>query len=358
MRLISTAVCGSVALVLLAGCSGSASGNASTPNSSVPSAAGLLTVYGNTINVIPKQYMPARIKPMRGKRVPAFPMKGIYVSEISSSSLYGFPKNNSTDADPFCSVPASDVQGFGVDNSGNIILPEGTGGVVVWQGPQMCGNSGPPVTITDPYGTAIDASAINAETGNIAVANVKDTGATPGSISICTLASGTCSTNLTNSNLNLVGGVGMNSAGDCWADGLNTSAVAVLVYFAGCTGAGQLASGFTNGFYGGVDIDNGGNLVTTSLFGPGFSLPSTVNVYSGCNPACTLLSSTLLNGESIYGHIGKQNARYVTTNVELSDVEVYTYTKTGLTLYYSFIGGLTCDTSECAAAAYSPSSKK
>jgi len=132
----------------------------------------------------------------------------------------------------------------------------------------------------------------------------------------------------------------------------------VLVYFAGCTGSGQLATGFTNGFEGGVDIDNGGNLVTTSLLSPGFTLPSTVNVYSGCKPACTLLSSTPLAGESAYGHVRKQNARYVTTDILSADVEVYMYNKTGLSLYYSFTGGLPCVIYQCVAAAYDPSSPK
>jgi hypothetical protein len=48
----------------------------------------------------------------------------------------------------------------------------------------------------------------------------------------------------------------------------------------------------------------------------------------------------------------------VTTNIESSDVEVYTYRPSGLTFLYSFTGGLPCATDECEAAAYSPSSQK
>ena len=61
-------------------------------------------------------------------------------------------------------------------------------------------------------------------------------------------------------------------------------------------------------------------------------MPSAVNVYSGCNPACTPLSSTAVAGLSMYGHVGKQNARYVTTDIVTATVEVYQYKKTGLTL--------------------------
>jgi hypothetical protein len=181
----------------------------------------------------------------------------------------------------------------------------------------------------------------------------------PGSLSVCTLASLTCSTNLTNSNIFEMGGVAMAANGDCWADAINSGDVAVLVYFQGCAGAGVVATGFSNGFYGGVDIDNKGNLVTISLLNSSFGLPSQVNVYSGCNPACTLLSSSNLAGESIFGHLGRQNNRFVTTDLENASTEVYSYSATGgLSLLYSFTGGIPCATDECEAAAYSPSSKR
>jgi hypothetical protein len=355
MRLLLTAISTSVTLALLAGCTG----NAASPSSTTTGALGLAGLHENPVSVIPQNYLPVRIKPMRGKVAPDFARRGIYVSALSDTHLYGFPKNNSGNEPPFCSVPATDVNGFGVDNSGNLIVPEGAGGITVWKGPAMCGKiQTPPVTITDPFGVAVDASAINATTGNIAVAN--DFGLTvgPGSIAICTLASGTCSTNLTNPNMSRAASVATNSAGDCWADGINGSEEAVLIYFAGCAGPGQLATGFLNPADGGIDIDSHGNLVTTSILGPSFTLPSVVYVYSGCNPACTLLSSTPIAGLSMYGHVGKQNSRYVTTDLLFADVEVYQYKKTGLTLLYSFTGGLPCATNECEAAAYDPGSPK
>lgn len=349
MRLLLTAISAPLALVLLAGCAETAS----SPSSTMPSAVGLAGLRGNAVSVIPKKYLPIRIKPMRGRSAPDFAERGIYVSALLDTHLYGFPKNNSGNAPPFCSVPATGVNGFGVDNAGNLMIPEGNDGITVWNGPMMCGSIGPPGTITDAFGQATDASAVNALTGNIAVANFVDTGSTPGSISICTLSSGTCATNLTNPNLFRAVGVAMNGAGNCWADGSDPSDAAVLVYFAGCTGSGQLATGFRNGFYGGVDIDSQGNLVTISA-----DLPSRVYVYSGCNPACRRLSATRLAGLSMYGHVGKQNARYVTTDIETATVEVYRYKKTGLSLFYSFTGGLPCATELCEAAAYDPSSPK
>jgi hypothetical protein len=184
-------------------------------------------------------------------------------------------------------------------------------------------------------------------------------GVGPGSLSVCTLASGTCSVNLTNPNILIVGGVAMANNGDCWASALNPSGVADLVYFQGCSGAGVVATGFANPFYGGIDIDNKGNLVTVSLLDASFSFPSLVNVYSGCKPACTLLSSSPLAGESIYGHVARQGKRFVTTDLLTAAVEVYTYSPTaGLSLAYSFTGGIPCATDECESAAFSPGSEK
>ena len=358
MRLLSAALCTTVAVSLLAGCSG----NTSSPSSSVPSTGGANVqahgagLRGIAVNAIPKQFMPRKLMPIRGRLATAAEMQGIYVSTFGGSDLYGFPKNNAGNGPSTCTVsPTTSVNNFGVDNSGNLMVPNAFSGVSVY-GPGMCG----PLlgTITDPYGQASDASAVSATTGNIAVGNIFGNSGNHGNIAVCTLTSGTCSTDLTNSAIYEIGGVAMAANGDCWADAINSADVAQLVYFAGCSGAGVVATGFTNGFYGGVDIDGKGNLVTVSLFGPSFSLPSIVNVYSGCNPACTLLSSTTLTGENIFGHLGKVSARFVTPNLESADIEVYRYKPSGLTLNYSFTGGIPCATDECEGAGYSPSSLK
>ena len=318
--------------------------------------------HGLAVNAIPQRFLPVKLMPRRGRLATAAEMQGIYVSTFLGSDLYGFPKNNRGNGPPICTVsPTASVNGFGVDNAGNLIVPNGdevSGGYDVnVYGPSMCG----PLlgTIIDPYGQPGDASAISATTGNIAVGNIFVPSAY-GSVSVCRLTSGACSTNLTNPAIDQVGGVGMAPNGDCWADASKrgSSGVAVLVYFAGCSGAGEVATGFDNRFYGSVNIDGKGNLVTTSLFGPSYSVPSVVYVYKGCNPACTLISSSNLAGESIGGHLDKRSSRYVTVDLESADVEVYRYRSSGLRLKYSFTGGIPCATDQCITAAYSPSSSK
>ena len=347
MRKLSGALWITAALILMAGCNGTTSSS----GSALPTGVAGQLAHGAPLSAIPPQYLPKHLSPVRGPV--SSNTKGIYVAAFGNGDVYGFPKNNSGNGPATCTVTGnSSVNNIGVDNVGNLMVPSGgTATVNVYQGPSMCGSL--LGSVSDTYGQPADASSVNAATGTIAVGNLF-----PGSVTVCTLASG-CTANLTNSSLYEVGGVAIAPNGDCWADGITSSDTAVLVYFQGCTGSGTVASGFTNNFYGGIDLDNKGNLVTVSLFGPSFSLPSVVNVYSGCNPSCTLLSSTKTNGESIFGHVGKQNERFLTTNLSSADVEVYKYNATsGLTFDYSFTGGIPCATYECEGSAYSPSSKK
>lgn len=362
MRFLSVMLGMIVAAGFVAGCSG----NTSSPSSSLPSAGAQNRgidgpgFRGLPINVVPARFQPKRIMPMRGKLANAAQARGIYVGSFSGSTVWGFPKNNSGDGPPTCTVAedGTGLSGLGVDNFGYLMIPDGFNGIEVYSNSTMCGTL--LGTITDPFGQAGDASSISAATGAIVVANLVGPGGVgPGSLSVCTLASGTCSVNLTNPNILIAAGVAMANNGDCWASALNPSGAPVLVYFQGCSGAGVVATGFVNPFYGGIDIDNKGNLVTLSLVNASFSFPSLLYVYSGCNPTCTLLSSSPLAGESIYGHVARQGKRFVTTDLITAAVEVYSYNPhTGAALSYSFTGGLPCATDECESAAFSPSSEK
>jgi len=220
MRFFSAALCTTVAVSLLAGCSG----NTSSPSSSVPTVGANSRAQGAgfrgiAVNAIPQRFLPSKFLPMRGARATAAQMQGIYVSTFGGTDLYGFPKNNAGNGPSTCTVsPTGYVNNFGVDNSGNLMVPNGEENSsseheVNVYGPGMCG----PLlgTIIDPYGQASDASAVNATTGTIAVGNIFGE-STPGNIAVCTLSGG-CSTDLTNPNIYEVGGVGMAANGDCWA---------------------------------------------------------------------------------------------------------------------------------------------
>ena len=81
---------------------------------------------GLAVNAIPERFLPTKLMPMRGRRATATEMQGIYVSTFDGTNLFGFPKNNSGNGPSTCSVTTGGgVNSFGVDNSGNLIVPNG-----------------------------------------------------------------------------------------------------------------------------------------------------------------------------------------------------------------------------------------
>jgi hypothetical protein len=279
---------------------------------------------------------------------------GIYASEFYGDAIYGYPHNNQSNSAPTCEVDVGMVQpqGIAADDSANLIVPEGYSNlarqVAVYSGPGLCG---PELGfVIDAWGQPDDASSNNAATGPIAVANMYDAGGA-GSISICTIAGG-CATNLTNSNMYEVAAVLMSKAGDCWASGATQTGTATLTYFAGCTGAGQAATGYQNQYFGGLDIDKNGNIVSISAF------DSKLYVYKGCNPACTLVGGPYsLQGQSLFGHLNSQSMIFAAADFQNGQIDVYHYAVSGVTYWYSFNNGL--DPSQLVeGVAVAPRSKK
>ncbi|HVR45366.1 MAG TPA: hypothetical protein VMT95_06605, partial [Candidatus Binatia bacterium] len=61
---------------------------------------------------------------------------------------------------------------------------------------------------------------------------------------------------------------------------------------------------------------------------------------------------------AIFGHLGKQSQRLVVGAYLKGQLDIYRYTPTTLTYYYSFNNGLGGASQDIEGAAYSPSSKK
>lgn len=364
MRLLSSAMCTTVALGLLAGCSG---GNMSSPTSTVPSVGGSMgqKTHGRFVphwskfaSLVPPELRPhggdvvkGRPEPLKKKSHKGSGSGGLYGSQFFLGVINGYNHNNSGNGPPICSLPASYPNGIAVDGQGNLIDPDGgTRAVIVYQGPGMCG---PEVgSVADSFGQPADASSADAASGTIVVGNIFDNSGLPGSISLCTLASG-CSTNLTNPAMFEVAGVAQANNGDCWASAIDSSGFPTLTYFAGCSGAGQVASGFDNVFYGGLDIDKAGNLVSIDLIGSG---TGSVWVYSGCNPSCTLVGGPFpTQGESIFGHVNKQSMSLAMGDFSVGAVDVYNYSPTSITYMYSITNGF-APSEDVEGAAYNPRS--
>lgn len=354
MRNMSTLPYGALGLcavtALLAACS-----NLGSSSSSVPSAATTQSRVAGPVSMVP-----IWLQPTRGQRIlhqlesPAKkkkpPKGGVYVSEFSGSDILGYPNPNNNNGPPTCMVAAAYINGFGVDPKGALIAPNGSPHTVyVYHGPKLCeASSG---SFADNYGQPADAASLSALTGTIIVGNITTGTQSTGSVSICTLSGG-CTANLTNASITgYGGGVALAKNGDCWMSAEKQSFSSfVLVYWKGCTGGGQVATGTKNTYYGGLTIDNKGNLISIDLSG-------SIYVYSGCNPACTVVGGPFsTQGESLFGGLNKESNQFVVGDYEDTQADVYTYSPTKITFSYDFDNGLTSgDDSE--GAAFSPANK-
>ena len=312
MRSVPAAVGAIATAALLAACSGGLTSTTPSADTGVNSAitrdahGHLAPHWSRRATLIPDSMRPNDAMPLRG--VPLAKqggggagagVGGFFVGELLGTELLRFAHRNTGNAPPACTISAVNLpQGISSDDQGDIIEPDGgTATIQIFKGLDDCGAS--LGTVNDTFGQPVDASTANAVNGKIAVANVFDFfGA--GSISVCTLSGG-CSANLTNPDMFAVSSVVMRKgSGDCWASAVNSSGTPTLTWFAGCTGSGQTATGYQNGSFGGLDIDNKGNIVSLdSVFGKAM-------VYSGCNPACSVVSGPYtLQGNAIYGHLNK-----------------------------------------------------
>jgi hypothetical protein len=313
-----------------------------------------------TGNIAPQSSKPASVIPevrrpkgpivaaVHGISAPAAARTGIYASQfLVDTRVHGY-----TPA-PCFELGVASVNDIATDTQGNLIVPNAFAGVNLYQGSAMCG----PLfaTLSDTYGQASDAAAINVAGGNIVVANILG----PGFVVVCNIASAAC-TQLTppSPGFGEVYGVAMALNGDCWATGYNAALTASMIaYWAGCIGKGVVATGFLNSSPGGLDIDKHHNLISIDYDVNG-SGTSHLRVYAGCNPTCTAVANNALtNGEAVFGHLNSDSKRFVVGNFQYGQIDIYSYTPTTLTYKYSFNTGLTtADLVE--GAAYNPASQQ
>jgi hypothetical protein len=331
MRLLAT-VLGAVAVGFLSGCAG----NGISP--SAPATA--------------PQYSSAGV--IAALQAPDASKSGLYVSQFDSTSILAYKSNNKKNGPPTCTIPGVlYLNGVAVDGKGNVIDPDGgTRSIIIFKGPGMCGAKA--ASTGDSYGQPVDAASNDSLNGTIAVANMMDNGSKAGSVSVCTMKGG-CKTNLTNSAIFEMVGVAMDTKGNCWASAYSQQFLPKLVYFAKCKGAGVVATGYQNTSPGGLDIDSAGHLVTidTSANNIGALI-----VYSGCNPACTVVGGPFpLHGETFWGHLNQKSTEFATANYVAGEIDVYKYSPTALTFLYSYNNGLTPSAS-VKGAAYNPRSNE
>ncbi|HXM06182.1 MAG TPA: hypothetical protein VN936_01900 [Candidatus Acidoferrum sp.] len=286
------------------------------------------------------------------RQQPAAYSNGIYVAEFNNNAVFAYANQNRRNAPPVCGENGIQiVADVGTDPAGDLMVPSQIGELIyVFGGPKLCGAE--IAKLHDSYGLPVDVASRNAASGTIAVANEEDNGPIsnppPGSITLCTVSAG-CTANLTNKAMYRVAGVVMDNSGNCWASAFDVKKKAALVYFAGCTGAGRLATGFKNTSYGGLDIDSKGNILSIDY------QSRDLFVYSGCNPDCIRVAGPLaLHDAAIYGKVNSTGTLFATADYNAGSVDVYRYDGKSIKFEYSFNQDL--DASSVAEGiAFSPS---
>lgn len=306
--------------------------------------------HSGPVSLIPIRPLGANLSGGMPRTASPSETRGIYVSSFSGSAVIdGYRENPRRHPQPFCTVQgANDSNGIAVDGKGDLLVPAGgSQQLLLFKGPKMCGLLDG--SIADPYGQPSDAASSDARDGPIAIANVFDTDAA-GSIAVCTRKGG-CTANLTNAGMYEVGGIAMAADGDCWASATNSGGTATLTYFKGCSGAGEATTGFLNAYYGGLDIDSHGNLVSVSAF------DASIYVYKGCNPVCTLVGGPYaMRGGSFFARLNRAGTKLVAGDFENDVVDMYAYAPSGLRYLYSF--GSNGGSNVLEGVAYNPRSKE
>lgn len=322
-----TSFCKVAALVLLSGC-------APASLSTTPPALGPAPAAG----------------PVHGVAAPTRARRGIYVGLGGGTSILGYAGDNRRNRAPSCADGPGETDDIAVDANQDLVALVGNSEIIIYGGPQMCGNIAGKI---DTNTFALDVASADALNGEIVIANVYDNPL--GGVGICTLSAG-CTRELSNPNLAGAFGVALAKDGDCWASGRGSESRAVLVYFKRCAGSGEVATGFRTQYPGGLDIDKDGNLVSVDTGntggGTGFW------VYKGCKPACTLLGGKFYaEGGTEFGHLNADSTQYAGADYQYGQVDVYKYSPTKMTYEYSFNNGMSVN-DEVIGAAFVPRSRE
>jgi hypothetical protein len=343
MRLSISSLCTAFSVALLAGCAGNLSGQ----SNSIPNAASQgRSAHSNhaAVSLVAAWMLPSGGQRLQlGMGLPDKKKKakgGIYGSEFYSNSsdaeglINGYPNPDSKNVKPTCTINGYAINGWGIDNSGDLILPVSDNSTVlpsinVYAGPKLCGKL--MGSVPDSTGQASDAKSFDAKKDSIYASEIVNDTSGVGDVVICSLKSNSCGTPVTNSAITgYGGGVAVNSKGDCWLSAAtSTTSGFVLVYWKGCKGSGAVATGTKNAAFGGLFFDAKGNLVSIDASGA-------LYVYSGCDPKCTVVSSSTLKGASIFGNLNSKGNQVAIGDVANSDIDVYSYTPKGVKYLYSF----------------------
>ncbi|MEO6990381.1 MAG: hypothetical protein ABI346_08145 [Candidatus Baltobacteraceae bacterium] len=323
------------ATLALAGCSGSAQQVLShTTNSGLAqhsllgSNLHLTVARSGAVSVLPAglTIRTRHLRPSARVGPDKVPKGYTYVGQFSGPTVQEYYKNNKANNPPQCTVPGQSVNGIAVDPSGNLWVPNGTGGGQGYTQEYAPNCGAAKLNISDPNGQPADVGFDSK--GNIYILNIFDANGNAGTVNIYD-SGGSLIGSLSDPSFNELIGIGTDGNDNVFVSNRDVNGIANVVEFPAGTMPGTVLSGITLGLPGAPTFDSANDLIITDW------QAYTLNVYAP--PYMGSPTTTPMQGLSLWCALGRLERRLYCADLGGS-VDAYAY-PSGAYLY-SYTNGL------------------
>ncbi|HEY2475660.1 MAG TPA: hypothetical protein VGI19_12800, partial [Candidatus Cybelea sp.] len=250
----------------------------------------------------------------------------LYVGQFSGTPVQEYPLNNKKNGPPVCSLPGQSVNGIAVDQSGNLWVPNGTGGGQGYTQEYAPNCGAAMLQITDNDGQPADVAFDSHK--NIYILSIFGKSGAPGSVDVYN-SGGTLLRNLSDPTFSELIGVASDSHNNVFVSNRQSNGVANVLEFKHGKMPGTVLSAITLGLPGAPQLDKHNNLIITDWEA------YTLNVYAP--PYDGSPTVTPMNGLSLWCPLDRKQTRLYCADTAGS-LDVYAY-PSGKYLY-SFTNGL------------------
>ena len=324
MRSQFASVATGVALVAAAGCSGGG-----TPSTVVPSSAvvPLAVSRSGALSPVPFGIDRAPRHRLNLRAVSDASVGFLYVGQFSATPVQEYHLTNVKNKPPLCSLPGQGVNGIAVDQSGNLWVPNGTGGGQGYtqEYAPHCGAA--MLQIADSNGQPADAAFDRHH--NIYILNIFGVSGKPGSIDVYD-HTGNALRTLSDPSFNELIGIGIDAHDNAFVSNRTSSGSATVEEFPHGKMPGMVLGGIQLGLPGAPQLDRNDNLIITDWNS------YTLNVYAP--PYTASPTITPMVGLSLWCPLDRAQTHLYCADLGGS-VDVYRYP--GGAYDYSFTNGLT-----------------
>ena len=249
-----------------------------------------------------------------------------YVSQFSGTPVQEYHLKNKSNGAPVCSLPGTSVNGLGVDPSGNVWVPSGTGGGQGYtqEYGRTCGDA------SERSSTPTDSRPTPGSTARATSTSSTSSAERRTGFGQCLQRKGTLVRSLTDPTFSELIGIGTDSHDNIFVSNRETNGDATVEEFFGGKMPGTLLGNITLGLPGAPELDENDNLIisdwnayTLNIYAPPYTGAPTVTPMQGLSLWCSLN-----HGEQLLS----------CANLGTGAVNVYAYP--GATYQYSYNNGL------------------